>query len=205
MGKDANEELSRAEYWDARYSAENEDAKAYDWLRQFQSIKPFFEKHLPPPDSNPEILHLGSGNSTLPADLLSLAYTHQTAIDFSPVVITHMSHQHPSITWLTMDIRHLSFPASTFDICIDKATLDAMLYGSLWDPEPEVAAHVKAYVDEVARVLKPGGLWLYVTWRQPHFIRPLTSREGVWEVEVESLSGGEGMLEYFGFVLRKVG
>lgn len=60
---------------------------------------------------------------------------------------------------------------------------------------------------QVARVLKPGGIWIYITWRQPHFIKPLLQREGVWSVEVHTLAhepGGGGMFEYFGFVMKKV-
>lgn len=105
-----------------------------------------------------------------------------------------------------MDVRKMTFANSSFDVAIDKATLDAMLYGSLWDPEDEVKQNVGAYVDEVARILKPGGMWLYITWRQPHFIKPLLAREGTWTVEAETLAeqpGGGGMLEYFGFVMRK--
>jgi hypothetical protein len=47
---------------------------------------------------------------------------------------------------------------------------------------------------------------LYITWRQPHFIRPLLQREGIWKLETETLAeqpGGGGMLEYFGFVMTK--
>lgn len=44
----------------------------------------------------------------------------------------------------------MTFPSDNFDIAIDKATLDAMLYGSLWDPEPEVRKNVGSYVDEVS-------------------------------------------------------
>ncbi|KAK5111351.1 hypothetical protein LTR62_005191 [Meristemomyces frigidus] len=205
MPKNNLEELAHPEYWDKRYSGDDDDAKVYDWLRRFHTIKPFLLKHLPAPESNnAKILHLGSGNSTLPADLLQLNYTNQTAVDFSDVVIAAMQKQHPAVTWLAMDIRSLSFPRSSFDICIDKATLDAMLYGSLWDPPEDVKANVKAYVDEVVRVLRPGGLWLYITWRQPHFVRPLLGREGAWTVEVETLSDGAGMFEYFGFVMRKL-
>jgi len=108
--------------------------------------------------------------------------------------------------WEVMDVRQLSFPADSLDIAIDKATLDAMLYGSLWDPPDEVKRNVKAYVDEVARVLIPGGKWLYITWRQPHFIRPLLQRPGVWTLQSETLAdepGGGGMFEYFGFVMKK--
>lgn len=60
-----------------------------------------------------------------------------------------MKAKYPAITWLEMDIRALQFPDSSFDVAIDKATLDAMLYGSLWDPEDEVRENVRRYVDEV--------------------------------------------------------
>lgn len=65
MVKESLEELAHPEYWDARYSAENEDARVYDWLRKFGTIRPFLEKHLPKPTQHggPKILHLGSGNS----------------------------------------------------------------------------------------------------------------------------------------------
>lgn len=60
-----------------------------------------------------------------------------------------MAASHPGIDWQVMDIRHLTYENGSFDVCIDKATLDAMLYGSLWDPEDEVKQNVKLYVDEV--------------------------------------------------------
>lgn len=75
-----------------------------------------------------------------------LGHANQTAVDFSEVVTTNMKHRYPSngVDWQTMDIRALSLPDASFDVCIDKATLDAMLYGSLWDPEPEVRANIQA-------------------------------------------------------------
>jgi hypothetical protein len=59
---------STPEYWDARYTADTGDATVYDWLRPFDSLQPFFTKHLPSPEPNParpgpSILHLGNGNS----------------------------------------------------------------------------------------------------------------------------------------------
>lgn len=56
---------------------------------------------------------------------------------------------------------------------------------------------------QVTRVLRPGGKFLYITWRQPHFIRPLLSRPEKWDISVETINdqpGGGGMLEYFGWV-----
>lgn len=85
----------------------------------------------------------------------------------------------------------------------EKGTLVAMLYGSLWDPEDEVMANVKAYADEVARCLKSGGKWLYIIFRQPHFLRLLLKREGTWKIEEQTLGGRDGTFEYFAFVITR--
>jgi hypothetical protein len=54
-------------------------------------------------------------------------------------------------------------------------------------------------------VLKPGGEWFYITYRQPHFMKPLLTREELWTVAVEVLgdSEGAGVFEYFGFMMRR--
>lgn len=64
------EELAHPEYWDKRYSADDADAQHYDWLRRFESLKPFLLTHLPSPETNPTILHLGNGNSVSPESTL---------------------------------------------------------------------------------------------------------------------------------------
>lgn len=77
-----------------------------------------------------------------------LSHTNQIAVDFPEIVTTNMKTQYPldGVTWQTMDIRALTVPDNNFDACIDNATLNAMLYGSLWDPEPEVRANIEAYL-----------------------------------------------------------
>lgn len=63
MGSDSGREFSTSQYWDDRYGKADDDAKQYEWLRRFDSLKPFLTKHLPSSESNPSILHLGNGNS----------------------------------------------------------------------------------------------------------------------------------------------
>src|SRR5271163_1395454 len=60
-------------------------------------------------------------------------------------------------------------------------------------------------VVQVFRVLKPNATFLYITYRQPHFIRPLLNRDGVnWDLQVDILGGGDSSFDYHGFVLKKV-
>lgn len=88
---------------------------------------------------------------TLTADLHKVGYRNQLSIDFSQVAIDAMKEKYQSLetNWKVMDVRRMDLENATFDIAIDKGTLDAMLHGSLWDPEDDVKANSKAYVDEV--------------------------------------------------------
>ncbi|MCJ1356786.1 MAG: hypothetical protein MMC33_006782 [Icmadophila ericetorum] len=214
------EELAHPEYWDKRYTSEQQKGEgagadgiqqpigSFEWFRTFENLQPFLTKYLPAPETGCQILHLGCGNSTLTADLHTLGYTHQTSIDFSTVIIATMKAKHASslpstIHWEVMDVRNLEIPNTSIEVAIDKGTLDAMIHGSLWDPPNDVRENVGAYVGEVSRVLKPGGLWLYITYRQPHFMKPLLAREDIWTLDVEILDDGQGGFEYFGFIMRK--
>ncbi|EDN91448.1 hypothetical protein SS1G_00851 [Sclerotinia sclerotiorum 1980 UF-70] len=207
-GSKSLEELSYPSYWDNRYAGkfdpetevvirdENEgegdvaakkEIESFEWFKDFQSLKPFFEKHLPSPGENgeegkgPRVLHLGCGNSRMSKKYSNL-----------------------NTTWTVMDVRNMKLEDGEIDVAIDKGTLDAMIHGSMWDPPQEVRENVGRYVDEVARVLKPGGQWLYITYRQPHFMKPFLLREGIWETEMEILGGESGAFEYFGWRMKKL-
>jgi SAM-dependent methyltransferase len=144
---------------------------------------------------------------TLTADLHRLGYTNQTSVDFSQVVIDAMKSKYAQLDtrWILMDVRELDLPDASVDIAVDKGTLDAFVQGSLWDPPDDVRTNVGKYVNEVARVLRPGGSWLYITYRQPHFMKPLLTREKQWGLSVEILEDpdGAGGFDYFEFVMAK--
>jgi hypothetical protein len=57
-------------------------------------------------------------------------------------------------------------------------------------------------VDKLLRVLKDDGVFLYVTYRQPHFIKPILNRANEWNLEMEVMAGGDSF-QYFGFALKK--
>jgi SAM-dependent methyltransferase len=223
------EALSHAKFWDERYAAEKEAAAkkdttnpddvpessentlseglgTFEWFRSFSDLQPFFSAHLRPPDTTPRILHLGCGNSSLTSDLWHIGYRNQTSVDFSQIVIDAMSKKYHDLgqRWAVEDVRDLTLESGSMDVAIDKGTLDAMIHGSPWDPPEDVVDNISRYNGEVARVLRPGGRWLYITYRQPHFMRRHLEREGIWEVKMEVLGGEGGGFEYFGWVLTKL-
>lgn len=130
------------------------------------------------------------------------------------------------IKWKCADVRELPLPDRSVDVAFDKGTIDAMIYGSPWSPPETVKENTRRYIDEViqfhlfnacaklrrillirglkvGRVLKDDGIFLYVTFRQPHFMKPLLNRDDRWDLTVETLSDNDGSFEYYGFILKK--
>lgn len=163
---------------------------------------------------------------TIPDELAQRGYNDQLCLDFSPVVVETMSKRHASIAgieWQEGDVRKMdSVPSESIDVAFDKGTLDAMIHGSPWSPPEDVLENTGQYIREVAisplmpetglsadtcvqvfRVLKPDGMFVYITYRQPHFVKPLLDCEGTkWDIKVDVL-GGAGSFGYHGFTLTK--
>lgn len=119
-----------------------------------------------------------------------------------------MSKRHsdiPGIEWKQADVRSLGFlPSKCIDVAFDKGTLDAFIFGSCWSPPEEVKTNTERYMREVHRVLQDGGVFLYITFRQAQFIRPLLNPEGrLWEMNMQILQSEEGTFPYYGYVLQK--
>lgn len=107
------------------------------------------------------------------------------------------------IEWRQLDVRNMSgIENKSVDVAFDKGTLDAMIFGSPWTPPDEVKENTSKYLREVHRVLKDDGIFLYITYRQPHFIQPLLNQDKLWKLDMQKL-GGVGFLDYCAFVIRK--
>ena len=59
-------------------------------------------------------------------------------------------------------------------------------------------------MSQVYRVLSEDGVFLYITFRQPHFVKPLINADNRWQLEEEVLREGESTFDYYGFVLKNV-
>jgi len=100
-----------------------------------------------------------------------------------------------------MDIRSLAFESGEFDVAIDKGTMDAMMTakGDVWDPPQRVIDDCTKEVDEVLRVLRKNtGVFIYLTFGQPHFRRKFLTREDT-TLEIKRI--GEAFHYYF-YILR---
>ncbi|XP_034412293.1 EEF1A lysine methyltransferase 4 isoform X1 [Cyclopterus lumpus] len=196
---DDNSRYKDIDYWDERYKTE----QCFDWLGSFSKFQHLLEKHVHKEDS---ILILGCGNSSMSGDMYSASYHSITNIDYSSVCISTMKARYSDcvgMTWHQMDVRQLSFPDASFDVIIEKATLDAIMVEEKtpWEVSPQTAVFIHQALTEVRRCLKPGGRFVSVTFASPLFRKRLYARtEYNWSIK--KYGYGEGF-EYFVYVMTK--
>lgn len=157
------------EYWDGYYQ-QTADGELYDWYTKWDSpltmvgaaqgsltLGGFLRPLL---GEEPRILMLGSGNSDMSERMYRAGFEDITNVDVSEKLMEGMrqrlGEEMPRMRWLRMDATAMSFEAESFDVALDKGMLDAL--------ESNPAA-VAASVRETLRTLRPGGLFISVTFR----------------------------------------
>ncbi|KAF9643714.1 S-adenosyl-L-methionine-dependent methyltransferase [Thelephora ganbajun] len=179
------------------------DGGSFDWFKSYSDISYIIHELVP--DKSARILMLGCGNSRLSEEMYDDGYKNITNVDYSSVVIDQMQRRHmtlrPGMEWMVADVRELPFTAGTFDVALDKGTMDAMMTtkGDVWDPPEQAIRDCNREVDDALRVLSPTGLFLYLTFGQPHFRKRYLSKRDT-QLEVRQL--GETFHYYF-YILRR--
>jgi len=168
---------SKKEYWEERYSKETEP---FDWYQRWSSLKESLSEYL---DFSFQVLYIGCGTSKLPEDMLEEGFTSITCIDQCENLISALQEKHQdkeSLTFQCMDARSLEFEDSQFDCVIDKATLDSVCCGETAHEE------TKKLLEEVVRTLKPGGIYIVVSYAEPKY-RDTYLKQHPWEVTVHQV------------------
>lgn len=152
-------------YWNERYARSKQDV--YDWYGTswngeggLQKLKPFVLSFFPANIS--KILNIGCGNSRFSEELADDGYQDVIAIDISQTVIDKMSKKFAArqgLTFLQMDAANMSFENHTFDLVVEKGTLDALYAGN--------SALVSKVIPEVFRILRPGAVFASFTFGKP--------------------------------------
>jgi SAM-dependent methyltransferase len=163
----------------------------------------FLEKHIPKTAS---VLHLGCGNSHLSIQMYDQGWLDQTNIDYSSTVIKNMSAEFGNVKWICGDIFSMdSYLDKKYDIAIDKGTLDALLTvkHDPWNPDIKLKEHIRNYVDQIVSALEPNGIYIHITWSQPHFRKIFLSHPHL-DVQVNKLCSESDSFEYFIYICRKI-
>uniref|UniRef100_A0ACB8FBU4 Uncharacterized protein n=1 Tax=Sphaerodactylus townsendi TaxID=933632 RepID=A0ACB8FBU4_9SAUR len=151
-------------------------------------------------------LFAGCGNSALSHDLYQLGYTDITSIDYSAVCITSMRDYYghcPGLQWAVMDAQALAFRDKSFDVVLEKGTLDSMMVEETdpWHVSQEAKTVLERVLTEVSRVLKPRGRFVSITFAQPHFRTPHYAQPAYgWSTRHVTYGSG---FHYFVYVMKK--
>eukprot|EP00897_Mesotaenium_endlicherianum_P002568 jgi/Mesen1/2339/ME000155S01419 len=196
-----NADYLKSSYWDKRFEQEEE----YEWFKGYSAFRDLLLEHCKPLD---RILVVGCGNSRLSEELYRDGMRNIVSTDLSEVVIERMREGATSrgcagITWQVADMLNLPHAEGSFDVVIEKGAMDVLYVDSesAWTPSQEVRARVHAMLASAHRVLAPAGLFISITFGQPHFRRPLLEDpEFTWAMKYQTF--GEGF-HYFFYTLRK--
>uniref|UniRef100_A0A673U721 eEF1A lysine and N-terminal methyltransferase n=1 Tax=Suricata suricatta TaxID=37032 RepID=A0A673U721_SURSU len=161
-----------------------------------------------------QVLVIGCGNSELSEQLYDVGYQDIVNIDISEVAIKQMKERNasrrPQMSFLKMDMTQMEFADASFQVVLDKGTLDAVLT----DEEEKTLQQVDRMLAEVGRVLQVGGRYLCISLAQAHVLKKAVghfSREG-WMVRVHQVASSQDQaleaeprfsLPVFAFVMTK--
>jgi ubiquinone/menaquinone biosynthesis C-methylase UbiE len=150
--------------------------------QRYSGLKDLISQYIRKDDS---ILMVGAGNSRLSEDMFEDGYGSITNIDASRVVVDQMIERYkdrPALLWQCMNACALEFPDESFDVALDKGTLDSILCG-----EGSVANAAKLCT-EISRVLKPNGVYVVVSYGIPdNRVSYLENDDYAWTVKVHTV------------------
>ena len=147
-------------YWEERYDEQN--GTTFDWLEDYESIKPIIDNLGIKKESR--ILNIGCGNSEFSEKMYDEGYTHNYNIDICQNVIEFMKTRNKDRKGLhfdVMDASDMAYKDETFDLVIDKSTIDAILCGD------HCFMLVAKMLKEISRVLKIGGYYIIISYGNP--------------------------------------
>ena len=147
-------------YWINRY--EEQKGTTFDWLEDYDTIKPIIQELGIKKEG--KVLNIGCGNSEFSEKMWEEGYINNYNIDICQNVIDFMKERNKNkkgLIFEVMDVKEMKYEDETFDLIIDKSTIDALLCGD------HSFMNVATMTKEVSRVLKTGGIYFVISYGQP--------------------------------------
>jgi len=172
-------QYGKIEYWDERYTR---DPEPFDWYQRWSGVSELVKPFITPTS---QILVVGCGNSRLSEDMFDEGYTNITNVDISMVAIKSMQEKYRDkvgMTYAQMDVRSMDSPDASFNVVVDKGTLDSVLCGE------SSTGNVQKALNEITRVLDSKGVYVCISHGQPSYrLSYLQRPEFGWDVKVHTV------------------
>uniref|UniRef100_A0A803LP06 EEF1A lysine methyltransferase 4 n=1 Tax=Chenopodium quinoa TaxID=63459 RepID=A0A803LP06_CHEQI len=188
-------------YWNDRFAKEEH----YEWLKDYSHFRHLILENIQP---NSSVLELGCGNSQLSDEMYKNGIKNITCTDLSPIAVEKVQKrlllkEFKEIKAMVADMLDLPFADDSFDVVIEKGTMDVLFVdsGDPWNPKAETVSKVMAMLQGIHRVLKPNGIYISISFGQPHFRRPLfEAPDFTWSMKWSTFGDG---FHYFFYTLKK--
>lgn len=144
-------------HWERVYSTK--DSNKVSWFQEHAelSLKLIREAAVP---RDAAVMDVGGGASTLVDDLLAAGYRQLTVLDLSAAALAtaqaRLGAQAAAVQWIEADVLAADLPAQAYDVWHDRAVFHFLT--------TEDAR--QAYVEQVLRAVKPGGLVIVATFAE---------------------------------------
>ncbi|CAK9004591.1 unnamed protein product [Durusdinium trenchii] len=164
--------FGKQEYWESFYSGDTEDAKDFEWFCSYEDIEPFFRDFArpalekPSPAAlRPQLMIAGCGNSRLANEIYDDLSSDGIEVDiwnvdYAEAAIARaraVAGERP-LKHVVADLRDLpeeTFPENSFDVIVDKGTMDALFCAG--GPSAQRCA------EQLHKVLRPSGVMLVLS------------------------------------------
>ncbi|XP_040840190.1 eEF1A lysine and N-terminal methyltransferase isoform X3 [Ochotona curzoniae] len=145
----SSKEFGSVDYWEKFFQQRGK--KAFEWYGTYLELCGVLHKYIKPRE---KVLVIGCGNSELSEQLYDVGYQDIVSIDISESAIKQMRERNatrrPQMSFLRMDMTQMDFPSASFQVVLDKGTLDAVLT----DEGEKTLQQVDRMLAEVGRVLQ---------------------------------------------------
>ena len=175
----AKEDYSSLEYWNSRYTTG--ESAGHVWYFGYDVLQPLLhsivpEKFSPDPWS---VLEIGCGDRPILPDLVKDPHfecCRAVGVDYSPAIVRQLRQEERSskrartssegitnrVSYAQADARALTYHDESFDLVLDKGTIDAMMCS-----DAEGFINARSICSEASRVTRPGGAFVIVSHMNP--------------------------------------
>lgn len=166
-------QYSNASFWNDRYKEtidNNEEETTYEWYVSFDDIKLKVDRDILDNSNNyaKSIMVSGCGNSSLCEDLEKYGFISVIGTDYSKealmIMIQRATDNNYKCKYIETDVCDMNnIPNDSYDIVMDKGTLDAVASANNENETLKSLKSVGAYIRETWRVLVLKGKFIIIT------------------------------------------
>lgn len=191
-------QYGKISFWDDYYAKEMEP---FEWYYGYLCYKEIITDYIP---RHWKVMIAGCGNSNIIEDMVFDGYESVIGADISRVVISQLTvrcKDLPQASFFQGNMCDTDLPEESVDAIIDKCLFDSLLCSAT------TVVTTAQYLNEVVRLLSPGGVFIMITNGNPEERLPQLMQEDLdepyykpWNIDCQAISkpndGNEEELDF---------